>query len=118
MVINDPYIILAGNIDNLRDNTVVLWARGLHINKIQEEQHRKGFRQAVLVQGQHGYYVRSPIDLENNIVLLQPWQTAEQSIEWGRWWVKQDSNYRVFYAHKKDLVGVDPRFLPKNYKTL
>ena len=106
-MLNTTYFrLLAGEPGPWDSEMMCKFAEGEGLPDIQENQHRRGRRSAILVNGEGGWYVRSSSGLDSPQILCGYHRTSGSkttAIAFDIDWANQDPDNREFIATARDL---------------
>jgi hypothetical protein len=100
----EHFVTLAGNREPWASEHLTLKDRDQSLIALQEDQARRGYIPAVLVETINGWSVRYASGLQGfGIIYFGKGQSRAQVIAAGVAWANQDPEHREFYARKTDL---------------
>jgi len=105
MINRTDFILLAGQPDKQDAETVTRMKQGEYLTDIQEDQHRRGKREAELQRSMYGWTVRSGNGLDGFAIMYTPGQSRPdkgfaEALMWGRAWANQRPEDREFYIRR------------------
>lgn len=101
MLNTEHFVLLGGNPQKWDDEVRIRNAAGEDLGSIQEDQHARGRRTAVLTESVKGWYVRAGSDLDDIQVLMrEDGTTKAEAIAWGCAWANKDPENREFITRR------------------
>ena len=99
------YILLAGKPEKHHEDTITRMKHGEYLTDIQEDQHRRGKREAELLRSIYGWTVRSGSGLDNFGIMYIPIQALPdkgftEALKWGCDWANEQPEDREFYIRR------------------
>ena len=109
MINRTDFILLAGQPEKQDAETVSRLKQGEYLTDIQEDQHRRGKREAELLRSMYGWTVRSGNGLDGFAIMYVPCRNRPdkgfaEGLMWGRAWANERPEEREFYIRRSMLA--------------